>query len=109
MKTEEKDILVIYKLMEKRLKESGLYQYDWAAMRNAFQVMRYAFREWSYGKSDSRILKALRYGEQPVELVREHKLIVEDDCVAEEIKLILETEDYGNLKRMIDGEFTQDK
>jgi len=56
------DVLDIYALMEQRLKDAGLYQYDWAAMRNAFQVMRYAMHEWAVGKDDKRVLNALMYG-----------------------------------------------
>lgn len=65
MQSVSEDVQAVYALTEQRLKESGLYQYDWGAMRNAMQVFRYSLREWAEGKRKERVLAAVMHSEFP--------------------------------------------
>lgn len=83
MNLAEDDVRAIYELTERKLKESGLYQYDWGAMRNAMQVFRYSLREWAEGKRKERVLAAIMHSEMPKPKMRfgviTHEVIICDD------------------------------
>lgn len=83
MQTTSEDVQAVYALTEQRLKESGLYQYDWGAMRNAMQVFRYALREWAEGKRKERVLAAVMHSEALPKKIKfgviTHEVVICDD------------------------------
>lgn len=83
-----RDVLEIYSLAEERLKKSCI-PHDLIQLRNAFQVFRYAFREWALTKEEGVVLRALMFRDNSV---GEVKRILG----MEEIIIECEDEDVGN-------------
>lgn len=96
----EKDLWEIYSLCERRLHD-GCFYYDPIAMRNAFQVVRYAFREWGVGKRPERVLNALMYASPKIKKEEKLEVVVGDSVIfcedakkAKQIEEILRGEGY---------------
>jgi len=59
-KQAEKDVIDVYKLAEKRL-GAGCFRWNVEELRNAFQVLRYAVREWAADKSRGVVWRMLMF------------------------------------------------
>lgn len=72
--------------------------YSLVQLRNAFQVFRYAFREWALSQDRGVVLRALMLADARAKEVRcnsrEMVIQVEDDGVAEALTRLLEGDGY---------------
>jgi hypothetical protein len=99
LKKAERDIIDIYKLAELRMKESCI-PCSLVQLRNAFQVFRYAFREWALSREEGVVLRALmltdsRSREVSPFLAAEGKVVVcDDEETAEAIERLLRNDGY---------------
>jgi len=66
----ERDVVEVYRLAEKRL-GAGCMKWNREELRNAFQVLRYAVREWAADKPRGVVWKMLMF----------------EDCRAREVKV----------------------
>ncbi len=95
----ERDVIEIYKIAEARVKGSVIPS-DMVQLRNAFQVFRYAFREWALRKEGGVVLRALMLADARAKEVRsvfgaeENVIYCEDSEVAEVIEKLLIGEGY---------------
>jgi hypothetical protein len=102
IKRAEKDVLAIYKLAEKRL-GAGCFKWNVEELRNAFQVFRYAFKEWASDKEEGVVLKALMFDDFrsrevdidiPKEEVEEQVIYCADPDLAVLLEQLLRTGGY---------------
>jgi len=99
LKRAEKDVIDIYKLAEDRIKLSPI-PCSLVQLRNAFQVFRYAFREWAMGKKEGVVLRALMLADARAREVRsvfgaeENVIYCEDSGIAEALTRLLEGDGY---------------
>jgi hypothetical protein len=100
-KQASKDVIDIYKLAEEKMKLSPI-PYSLVQLRNAFQVFRYAFREWALTQDRGVVLRALMVADERAREVRsngkEMVIQVEDDGVAEALTRLLEGDGYEEEK-----------
>jgi predicted transcriptional regulator len=93
----EKDVIEIYKLAEEKMKLSPI-PYSLVQLRNAFQVFRYAFREWALGNDRGVVLRALMLADARAREVRsngkEMVIQVDDPDVAIALERLLEGDGY---------------
>jgi len=75
----ERDVVEVYELAEKRL-GAGCMKWNREELRNAFQVFRYAVREWAADKSRGVVWQMLMF----------------EDCRAREVKV-----DNKNLEEQV--------
>jgi hypothetical protein len=96
------DLLEVYEAAEERLSGSCIGR-ELIQARNAFQVFRYAFREWALDKSTGVVLRALMLAENAggevscnlkTSPAEEMVIQCDDEIAAEVISLILETHGY---------------
>ena len=102
LKKAEKDVIDIYKLAEERMASSCI-PYSLVQLRNAFQVFRYAFREWALGKEEGVVLRALMLCDSrarevksifaPVEMVIHYSAVEGADVIEELLGMDGYTED----------------
>ena len=97
----ERDLQSVYSLCERRLREGCFAPYSPDAMRNAFQVVRYAFRVWGVGKKPERVLNALMYASPKIKKIEKLEIVVEDAVIfcedaekAQQIEELLRGEGY---------------
>ena len=102
LKQAEKDVIDVYKLAEERIKLSPI-PCSLVQLRNAFQVFRYAFREWAMGKKEGVVLRALMLADSRAKEVRsvfgaeENVIYCEDGEMAEVIEKLLRVDGYDDL------------
>lgn len=95
----EKGCVEVYELAEKRL-GAGCLGWNREELRNAFQVLRYAIREWACDKPRGVVWQMLMSGgkkEQEVEAVlgaSENILYCDDEQTAEVLEEMLRKEGY---------------
>jgi hypothetical protein len=96
-KQASKDVIDIYKLAEEKMKLSPI-PYSLVQLRNAFQVFRYAFREWSLTQDRGVVLRALMLADARAKEVRcnsrEMVIQVDDSDVALALERLLEGDGY---------------
>lgn len=96
-KQAEKDIIDIYKLAEEKMKKSPI-PYSLVQLRNAFQVFRYAFREWALQNDRGVVLRALMLADARAREVRSNnqEMVIQcdDSDVALAIERLLEADGY---------------
>lgn len=72
--------------------------YSLVQLRNAFQVFRYAFREWALGNDRGVVLRALMLADSRAREVRsknrEMVIQVEDSEIGEALERLLEADGY---------------
>jgi hypothetical protein len=96
------DLLDVYDLCNRSVQEGAFRGTHPDVVRNAFQVVRYAFREWAVGKRDERVLNALMYGElkekyfDPIQ--HEVTYFVEDESQAKAIEDLLKDKGFEELR-----------
>ncbi len=87
-----RDVMNVYELAEERMKASCI-PFDAIQLRNAFQVFRYAFREWGMTKDPGVVLRALFFSENRVREVKQNPaevvFQVEDKEIAESLENLL--------------------
>ena len=102
LKQAEKDVIEIYKLAEERIKLSPI-PCSLVQLRNAFQVFRYAFREWAMGKGEGVVLRALMLADSRAKEVRsvfgaeENVIYCEDSEAALLIERLLKIDGYEDI------------
>jgi hypothetical protein len=102
LKQAEKDVIDVYKLAEERIKLSPI-PCSLVQLRNAFQVFRYAFREWAMGKKEGVVLRALMLADARAKEVRsvfgaeENVIYCEDSDAALVIERLLKIDGYEDL------------
>lgn len=85
----EKDIIDIYKLAEEKMRVSPI-PYSLVQLRNAFQVFRYAFREWALTKDQGVVLRALMLSDARAREVRSNNSEMVIQCADPELAEALE-------------------
>lgn len=104
----ERDVIEVYKLAEARMGEThnfgGRYKSCFSCQRaqllNAFQVFRYAFREWALKHGEGVVLRALMLRDSRVREVSSNipnvgsVMFCEDDEIAEELEKLLKGDGY---------------
>lgn len=91
------DVIGVYKMAEERMKMSPI-PYSLVQLRNAFQVFRYAFREWAKDEDRGVVLRALMVADERAKEVKsgitEMTIQCEDRDVAEALARLLESDGY---------------
>ena len=97
LKQAEKDIIEIYKLAEEKMQRSPI-PYSLVQLRNAFQVFRYAFREWALGNDRGVVLRALMLVDSRAREVKSNgkEMVIQcqDDGIADALARLLEGDGY---------------
>ena len=84
----EKDIIEIYKIAEERMKCTPI-PYSLVQLRNAFQVFRYAMREWALGNDRGVVLRALMLADSRAREVRSNSTEMVIQCESEDVGVAL--------------------
>ncbi len=92
----ERDVIEIYKLAEERMALSPI-PYSLVQLRNAFQVFRYAMREWALGNDRGVVLRALMLADSRAREVRSNSTEMVIQCESEDVGVALARllESYG--------------
>ena len=80
----EKDIIDIYRLAEEKMALSAI-PHSLVQLRNAFQVFRYAFREWALSNDRGVVLRALMLCDSRAREVKQNSTEMVIQCESEEI------------------------
>lgn len=103
----ERDIIEIYKLAEERMAKSPI-PYSLVQLRNAFQVFRYAFREWALGNDRGVVLRALMLADARAREVRCNSTEMVIQCESEDVGIalarLLEIDGYAEEEGIRDGQ-----
>ena len=93
----ERDVIEIYKLAEEKMALSPI-PYSLVQLRNAFQVFRYAFREWAMGNDRGVVLRALMLCDSRAREVRSNStemvIQVDDKDIGIALSRLLESDGY---------------
>jgi hypothetical protein len=96
-KQASKDVIDIYKLAEEKMKLSPI-PYSLVQLRNAFQVFRYAFREWALTQDRGVVLRALMVADERAREVRSNgkEMVIQcaDKELGEALARLLEGDGY---------------
>lgn len=91
----------IFEIAE-RASRGGCLRIGRRNLRNAFQVLRYAIRDWAVGKEAGVVLRTLgimkKAGGEVSPHITEAIIRVDDEKSAEEIKRLLEAHGYEETK-----------
>lgn len=101
-----RDVMEVYSIAERHSLNSCI-PIDSETLRCAFQLVRYAFREWACNKSDGVVLRMLRHGNRGEGEVgsyyREMVIQCEDNEKAEAIAQLLREDGYVEEKGLSDS------
>lgn len=96
-KRAREDVIRVYEIAEERLKKSCIW-IDEESCRNAFQVFRYAFREWALRESRGVVLRALMVADKRVREVSSNSTEMVIQCadpeLGEALARLLERDGY---------------
>lgn len=91
------DVIDIYKLAEEKMQSSPI-PYSLVQLRNAFQVFRYAFREWALGNDRGVVLRALMLADSRAREVKcnSKEMVIQcaDPELGEALARLLERDGY---------------
>lgn len=93
----ERDVIDIYRIAEERMERSAI-PCDAVQLRNAFQIFRYAMREWALGNDRGVVLRALMLCDARAREVKrnytEMVIQVEEEEIGEAIGELLKRNGY---------------